>query len=103
MDRRVLLCALEFNWQSQPRFISHQMWDDTLPKRIARINQRYANREQDIPRAQCRRLQRTSTNPSIEVHELSIISFQLFITLLRFTCGLEGELLLERERTIAVR
>jgi hypothetical protein len=35
--------------------------------------------------------------------ELSIICLQLFITLLRRACGLEGELLLERERTIAVR
>jgi len=45
----------------------------------------------------------SSHKPSVAIRQLSIIQLQLFITLLRFMRGLEGELLLERERTIAVR
>jgi len=45
----------------------------------------------------------SSHKPSVAIRQLSIILLQLFITLLRFMRGLEGELLLERERTIAVR
>jgi hypothetical protein len=44
--------------------------------------------------AQARSLPQTAIPPSVTIQELSIICIQLFITLPRLACGMEGELLL---------